>query len=119
MPFPSPEALPDPGIRLHSPASQAESLLSEPPLAHSEDGGLLSCDAGVKEQSLVLSALGGRSPTLSALWLRGRLLPPALPTLGLGGGAGGQHVCMWDLSARYFSSLISESRCGSLVVPDK
>lgn len=66
----------------------------------------------------MLSARGGRSPPLSALWLRGRLLPPALPTLGFGGGAGGQHVCVWDLSARYFSSLISESRCGSLV-PDK
>ena len=31
LPFPSPGDLPDPGIDLWSPASQADSLLSEPP----------------------------------------------------------------------------------------
>ena len=31
LPFPSPGALPDPGIELGSPAFQADSLLSEPP----------------------------------------------------------------------------------------
>jgi len=30
-PFPSPEDLPDPGIKFVSPALQADSLLSEPP----------------------------------------------------------------------------------------
>ena len=32
-PFPSPEDLPDPGIKLRSPALQADSLLSETPMA--------------------------------------------------------------------------------------
>ena len=36
MPFPSPGDLPDSGIKLGSPASQADSLLSEPPW---EEGG--------------------------------------------------------------------------------
>ena len=31
LPFPSPGALPDPGIELGSPALQADALLSEPP----------------------------------------------------------------------------------------
>ena len=31
LPFPSPEDLPDPGIKPRSPALQADSLLSEPP----------------------------------------------------------------------------------------
>ena len=31
LPFPSPEDLPDPGIKLRSPALQADTLLSEPP----------------------------------------------------------------------------------------
>jgi len=31
LPFPSPEALPDPGIKPRSPALQANSLPSEPP----------------------------------------------------------------------------------------
>ena len=32
LPFPSPGDLPDPGIKLRSPALQVDSLLSEPPL---------------------------------------------------------------------------------------
>ena len=31
LPFPSPEDLPDPGIKLRSPTLQADALLSEPP----------------------------------------------------------------------------------------
>ena len=37
MPFPSPGALPDPGIEPGSPASQAESLLTEPPGKSSQE----------------------------------------------------------------------------------
>ena len=35
QPFPSPGDLPDPGVESESPASQADSLLSEPPGKHS------------------------------------------------------------------------------------
>ena len=37
MPFPSPEDLPDTGIKTRSPTLQTDSLLSEPPGAHTHD----------------------------------------------------------------------------------